>query len=161
MNRVNEIGCTIRPASASDARMLSDLALRSKAYWGYSSEFIEACRDELTYTPDQVESPEFTFMVAEMAGQVLGFYALKQMSASKHDLKALFVEPDHIGAGIGRALMTNAKDVAAQAGATHIVVQSDPHAQAFYERVGGVLDGEEESDSIPGRFLPTLLISLG
>jgi len=151
---------SLRPAVPGDAATLTALALRSKAYWGYSSDFIEACRDELTCTAGQIENPVFIFTVAELAGGPVGFYALEELSPSKLDLKALFVDPDHIGSGIGYALMSHARNEAAQKGAKHIVVQSDPHAQAFYERVGGVLDGEEESGSIAGRYLPTLVISL-
>ena len=39
--------------TAQDAAALSELALRSKGYWGYDATFLEACRDELTLTADQ------------------------------------------------------------------------------------------------------------
>ena len=39
---------TIRRALPSEAASQSALARRSKAVWGYSPEFMEACRDELT-----------------------------------------------------------------------------------------------------------------
>lgn len=35
-------------ANASEAKELTTIALESKQYWGYSSDFIEMCRDELT-----------------------------------------------------------------------------------------------------------------
>ncbi len=151
---------SFRPAVAGDAKNLSDLASRSKAHWDDTPEFIEACRDELTYTVDQINSRLFTFIVAEIAGRMVGFYALETLSNQKLDLKAMFIEPYHIGAGIGRALMSHARNVAKQFGATQIVVQSDPHARGFYEHIGAVYDGEQESDSVPGRYLPTLVISL-
>jgi GNAT superfamily N-acetyltransferase len=150
----------LRPAFAGDAGELSDLAVRSKAHWGYSSDFIDACRDELTCTPDQIEDPGFTFTVAQLAGRLVGFYALKKLSACKFDLNALFVEPDHIGTGVGRALIAHARNVAVQNGATQVVIQSDPHAQAFYEHIGAEYYGQQESDSIPGRYLPNLVINL-
>jgi hypothetical protein len=43
----------IRPARVDEAHLLSDLALRSKAYWGYSPELIEQCREELSYSEEQ------------------------------------------------------------------------------------------------------------
>ena len=150
----------IRPATGSDARALSDLALRSKAHWGYSPDFMEACRAELTYTADQIDAPEFVFAVAELSGSQVGFYALERLSTSRFNLTALFVEPDVIGAGIGRVLMRHATEIAANEDASDIVVQSDPNARQFYERVGARYDGETESDSIPGRYLPTLVINL-
>ncbi len=151
---------TIRPAIGSGARTLSDLAVRSKAHWGYSPEFMEECRAELTYSAEQIDAPEFVFTVAELSGRLVGFYALERLSTSNFDLTALFVEPDVIGAGIGRMLMRHAIEIAANEGASDIVIQSDPHAREFYERVGARYDGETESDSIQGRFLPNLIISL-
>jgi GNAT superfamily N-acetyltransferase len=158
---VSKTDVMLRPAVAADAGALSDLAVRSKSYWGYPSGFIDACRGELICTPDQINSAEFTFTVAQLAGRPIGFYALEELPAGKLDLNALFVEPGHIGAGIGRALMVHARNVAAQTGATQVVIQSDPHARAFYEHMGAEYDGEEESGSIPGRYLPVLVISLG
>lgn len=39
----------IRVARADEHADISELALRSKSYWGYSKEFLDACRDELTF----------------------------------------------------------------------------------------------------------------
>src|SRR3546814_14021028 len=39
---------TLRLAKSSECGSLSALALRSKAYWGYDSAFLQACRDDLT-----------------------------------------------------------------------------------------------------------------
>jgi len=157
---VNKSEVLLRPAFAGDAGELSDLAVRSKAHWGYSTDFIDACRDELTYTPDQIEDPGFTFIVAQLTGLLVGFYALEKLSACKFDLNALFVDPEHIGTGVGRALIAHARNVATQHGATQVVIQSDPHAQAFYEHIGAEYHGQRESDSIPGRNLPNLVIRL-
>ena len=46
----------IRPARSGEAKALSDLALRSKAHWGYDAAFMAACRAELTVTPAQAAS---------------------------------------------------------------------------------------------------------
>ena len=40
-----------RPATAADAPVLSNIAFRAKALWGYDAAFMEMCRDELTITP--------------------------------------------------------------------------------------------------------------
>jgi hypothetical protein len=39
-------GVATRRARPNEAAVLSELALRSKAYWGYSDEFMEQCRAE-------------------------------------------------------------------------------------------------------------------
>ena len=46
---------TIRRARPDEAALLSALALRSKAYWGYDTAFIEACVAALTIVPESVE----------------------------------------------------------------------------------------------------------
>ena len=43
---------------------------------------------------------------------------------------------------------------AREAGAERIVLDSDPHAVGFYERMGCRVIGEAPSGSIPGRMLP-------
>jgi GNAT superfamily N-acetyltransferase len=151
--------CRIRPAVAGEATMLSELALRSKAHWGYSPAFMAACRAELTYSGARIDSPSCTFAVAERSDEPVGFYAL-YASAAELELEALFVEPAHIGSGIGRALMRHAVAEAVRQGAARLVIQGDPHAAAFYEAAGCVQVGTRESASIPGRMLPLYALAL-
>ncbi|MCB0153879.1 MAG: GNAT family N-acetyltransferase [Anaerolineae bacterium] len=148
----------IRPALPHEASFLTMLALRSKAYWGYSAEFMAACREELTYSAADFQ--HIDFFVADRAGALLGFYALARHSPTQVELEALFVEPDHIGQGIGRALIEHAKTTAGAKGAKTMIIQGDPHAKRFYLAAGGELTGETESGSIPGRYLPTFSIRL-
>lgn len=157
---MDETRCAIRRARGEDAPILSTLALRSKAYWGYSDAFIEACRTELTYTAQQIEAERFYFAVAEVDGTRIGFYALKWLSSAEVELEALFVEPSHIGKGYGRALIEHARCRAAERGASCMIIQGDPHAERFYRAAGGVLIGERPSASIRGRYLPTFRIAL-
>jgi N-acetylglutamate synthase-like GNAT family acetyltransferase len=150
----------IRPARVEEARLLSDLALRSKAHWGYSAEFIEQCREELSYSEQQLRAEHMRFFVIESLQRVAGFYALKRLSANEMELEAMFVEPASIGEGFGRLLIDHAKSVASAMGAKRLVIQSDPYAEHFYVAAGGVVIGTRESASIPGRFLPTLVIEV-
>lgn len=149
----------IRPAEPEEAHSLGELAMRSKAHWGYSEEFMAACRDELTYTPQQVSAGGF--WVLEETDEVRGFYALVKISPTAMELESMFVEPACIGQGYGRALMDHA--LQQSVGTEHIerlVIQADPHAAAFYESAGGRRIGERESDSIEGRLLPLYEISI-
>jgi GNAT superfamily N-acetyltransferase len=152
--------CTIRPAAPAEGAVLSGLAMRSKAHWGYPAELMEACRAELTYSPEQIGRSEIPFAVAESQGAVIGFYALERRSESECELEALFVERGWIGRGIGRALLDHAKRVAAERGGTSLIIQGDPNADAFYRAAGGLPTGTRESGSIPGRVLPTYAIVL-
>ncbi|CAB1063545.1 Acetyltransferase, GNAT family [Olavius sp. associated proteobacterium Delta 1] len=96
---------TIRNAVPDEAGLLTDLALRSKAYWGYSDEFMEACREELSVPAINIASSRMHYSVAEHHCNIVGFYAIERLSGSEFELNALFVEPRHIGSGVGRALI--------------------------------------------------------
>ena len=150
----------IRDAEPSEADLLTTLARRSKASWGYSPEFMLACQDELTYTSEEIESPAYCFVVAEVTGRCVGFYALVRLTQDETELEALFVEPAHIGKGYGRELIEHAKAAAAANGASRLIIQGDPNAARFYEAAGGVVIGQRESDSIQGRYLPLYAIDL-
>lgn len=149
---------SIRPGTTTEAARLSDLAFRSKAHWGYSDAFMEACREELTYAPEDIENLDVA--VAEDDGRVVGFYALARLSATEVELEAMFVDPDVIGRGYGRRLMDHALRAATAGGAHAMVIQGDPNAEPFYLAMGGTITGTRESDSIPGRYLPTFRIAL-
>jgi len=147
----------IRQGNPDDALALSDLAFRSKARWGYDPQFMESCREQLTYHPSIFPATYFGILEDPM---ILGFYALDIHTSDQFELTALFVEPDYIGHGYGKTLMNHAKIQAKVFGANEIVVQSDPNAEAFYLAMGWKNIGEKESPCIPGRKLPLLKLDL-
>ena len=144
----------VREARATDADDLTDLALRSKAYWGYDAAFIEACRAELTITAARIESEHMA--VVEVDGAIAGFVAVVDDC-----LEDLFVSPDHIGTGIGSLLLREAAAIAREAGQSHLNIEADPNAADWYRSKGAVDIGTVPSGSIPGRRLPhlTLLVT--
>jgi len=151
---------TIREATPGEAECLSSLALRSKGHWGYSREFLELCRDELTIRANQIKDEQFDVVVAERNGEIAGFYALVRESARTFELHALFVEPKHIGSGIGRDLIRHALHLVATKSGTRLTIQGDPNADRFYRAAGARQIGSRESGSVPGRFLPLFEIRI-
>jgi GNAT superfamily N-acetyltransferase len=150
----------IRLAKSRESQLLSDLAFRSKAYWGYSPEFMAACRAEISISEGDISNPHRHYVLAESKGKIVGYYAIECLSADKYELAALFVEPQYIRKGIGRKLIEHAKSYTRNQGARSLLIQGDPNATDFYIAAGGVQIGERESDSIPGRYLPVFTISL-
>lgn len=150
---------SLRPARGDEADALTELALRSKAHWGYSDEFIEACRDELTVDPQDIASGRV--VVAVVDGGLGGFSTLVGHPPVA-EVEALFVEPEHIGAGIGigTTLFVALCDGARRAGFSRLLIEADPNAAGFYERQGAVKVGDRPSGSIPGRRLPLLELDL-
>jgi GNAT superfamily N-acetyltransferase len=149
-----------REATADDAALLSSLAIRSKAYWGYSTEFMAACVEELTVSSAHIERGDVHYMLAVIDEEIVGFYELEGLSGDEIELGALFVDPDHIGTGVGKALIESAKNHAINLGARKLNIQGDPNAERFYRSAGGEPTGSKESESIPGRYLPTFQIVL-
>ena len=150
----------IRKAQAHEAELLSQLAIESKAYWGYSADFLEACAEELTISAADMALSGFVYMLCESDTEIIGFYAIECLSKNKAELDALFVKPCYIGKGAGKKLMMHAIDQAKKMGCTTLVIQSDPNAEKFYLAMGAAVLGEQESKSVSGRYLPMMSYAL-
>ncbi|HEX6290518.1 MAG TPA: GNAT family N-acetyltransferase [Herpetosiphonaceae bacterium] len=157
MTMKTSANATIRPALPEEARLISELALRSKGYWGYDQAFMDACLPLLTFSAAYITAhPVF---VLEVAGAVVGFYSLLG-SESEVELDNLFVDPDAIGRGYGKRLFRHAVATAARLGFRRMVIESDPHAEAFYRAMGAVRCGERLSPISAARRLPLMYVSL-
>ncbi|MDP6993913.1 MAG: GNAT family N-acetyltransferase [Woeseiaceae bacterium] len=152
--------CRLRQAGPGDAKVLSSLAFRSKASWGYDIEFMKRCRDELTYSGEDIDAPHFRFHVCELDNELVGFYALEILNKIEAELEGLFVKPDLIRKGIGKLLIDHVRSEAELLGIQTITIQGDPNAEAFYESIGARSAGYRESASIPGRFLPVFKLEI-
>lgn len=140
----------IRRASVADASVLSDLGIRSKAVWGYSEEMMATFRDELTLSRRYIEE---NFVYALWMDVVLGYYSLVPHEPDAVELGHLFVEPGQFGCGHGARLYRHAVERARAAGYEKMVIQSDPNAAGFYEKLGATLVRQVPS-SVPGRTIP-------
>ena len=146
----------IRPARANELPLLSDLALRSKAVWGYTEDFLARCKEELTLRSDDLGRT----YVKEVGSRAVGFYSLETIDTDRVELGHLFVEPSELRRGYGAALVRDACTRARAQGAKTLVIQGDPNSADFYLALGAVRVGERASDSIEGRLLPVFEVSL-
>ena len=144
----------LRDAKLEELADLSSLCLRSKAYWGYDDDFMAACVDELTITPDDLASDPIIVLEDER-----GMAGLAQVTFDETGcyLEKLFVDTDRMGLGYGKALYAWALTVARGMGAPEMVIEADPDAVAFYEKMGSVRAGNAPSGSVAGRTLPRLV----
>lgn len=147
----------IRRALPEEAGLLTELALRSKGHWGYTQEFLAACRAELTVSPEIISSS--AVFVLEDGGRVVGFYGLREQG-DELDLLYLFVEPSEIRSGRGRLLWEHAVKTASVLGFRSISIESDPAAEGFYRAVGARRVGVVPSNVLEGRVLPLLKFHL-
>ena len=150
----------IREAFPQEANLLSRLALRSKGHWGYSQDFLDACRSELTVDASRLGTANYQCFAALDGDSIVGFYTVESMSPGSYELEALFVEPEHIGCGVGRMLIQHAVRRLSERGVKRLIIQGDPHAIEFYVAAGARQVGTRESGSIPGRELPLFEIEI-
>ncbi len=149
----------IRPARTGEAAILTELCIRSKAHWGYDSAFMTAATRLLEIPEAQVESGG---VLAAMSGPELsGVAAIVPLRRkSWFELSHLFVAPEHLRRGIGRALFDAAMALAAERGATHLSILADPHAAAFYDRLGARRCGSAPSGVGRNRMLPLFELAI-
>jgi len=147
----------LREARQNELPSLSGLCLRSKAVWGYDDAFMTACRTELTLRPDELQSTHL--QVAERDTTLVGLAQVK-ITGTDADLLKLFVEPAQLRSGVGRLLFEWATVKARGLGAIRMIIEADPGAALFYQRMGARDAGFAASQSIAGRMLPRLQMDL-
>jgi len=153
------LSITIRRCRPRDAASLTRIAHASKRHWGYPEAWIEAWRKELTLEPEFVEAHEVH--LAEMAEENAGLYALVEKQGERIELEHFWVDPAHMGRGVGRALLQHAVATSHKFGATAIDILSDPNAEEFYLRFGARRVGEEAMPVLGEvRSLPRLVLEI-
>ncbi len=140
------------PAQLADAADLTAIAHRSKQHWGYPDEWMKMWAEELEIRPAFIEKE--TVIKAMLQEEAIGFYALQPHATYEGtDLAHFWLLPEYIGKGHGGPMFAHVLETARAGGEERLIVESDPYASGFYEKMGGRKIGELES-SIPGRALP-------
>jgi N-acetylglutamate synthase-like GNAT family acetyltransferase len=145
----------IRRARLEEAQLLTELTMRSKAYWQYDASFLADARQELEFQPNKF-LPDFHVYVLEEDGQMLGFYSLIPTGHEAIELHDLFVEPSCIGKGYGKQLWDHSVNLVRELGFRTLVLTADPNAEPFYARQGAIRTGERESSVRSDRKLPIM-----
>ncbi|MCF1505154.1 GNAT family N-acetyltransferase [Afifella sp. H1R] len=125
----------LRRAEEHDRAALNALTQASTAYRGAYRAMLDG------YAISESQIAEDIFVLAEQAGKILGYYSLTTTPAPELDL--LFVADEAQGTGLGAALIADLKREAAARGIRAIKIISHPPAQAFYEKMGARVVGQE------------------
>ena len=129
----------IRRVIPVEADVLSDIAYSAKAHWGYPQRWMETWKPQLTFSPKYFEEHES--WAAEIDGRPMAFYTLQEKNG-KVWIENLWVFPDYMGMGIGKAMFQHALSRSRQMGHLILQLESDPNAVNFYEKMGMVKVGE-------------------
>ena len=147
------------PAEPQDAPTLSAIAWRAKQHWGYPEEWMQLWRAELTILPEYIEGNEVIKVMHE--GQLAGFYALEYHEKyTCTQIGHFWIEPHYMGKGFGRKAFEHLMAQLKSNGEGRLIIEADPYAAGFYERMGAVQIGRLES-SIAGRYLPVYEVLAG
>jgi GNAT superfamily N-acetyltransferase len=111
---------------------------------------------DLTVTPEFVAG--HLVYCGTRDGAIVGFYALSG-ERSTRELEHMWVDPKHIGTGVGRLLFSHLLAHLRRSGARRLMIASDPNAAGFYRRLGARRVATVASRP-PGRRLPLLELRL-
>ena len=146
----------IRRATPEEAGILTEIAHIAKRHWGYPEDWIREWESDLTITPEFIAANEM--YVAMNKEKIVGCCAIS-FTESLAELEHMWIRPEHMGTGVGRALLLYVKDRAARLKISELEISADPNAEGFYERMGATRIGEVRSE-IKGqpRVLPRMAL---
>jgi GNAT superfamily N-acetyltransferase len=153
----------IRLAHSGEGRTLTEICIRAKGHWGYDPAFMKVAARLLRIRKGEIGARRVLAAISgrETDTAPCGVAAIVPLRRRGwFELSHLFVTPERIGSGIGRTLFNAAARLAAERGATHLSILSDPHAAAFYERLGARRCGESPSGVDRSRMLPLFEIAI-
>lgn len=147
----------IQKAKIEDHICLTEITKKSKAYWGYSEEQMEKWSNNLTITIDYIETNPVFNLVEE--NQIVGYYSYLKQEDNQVKLDNLFILPEYIGKGFGSFLMNDFLERMRNEKCKKIILDSEPNAEQFYQKIGFTKIGEFET-SIKNRFMPIMEMNL-
>ena len=148
----------LRPAKPGEEEALSRLCLKSKAYWGYDAAFMAAVAPHLKVTGTAIAQGLVTVAEAD-DGTVLGVSQLDPEGRSG-SLELLFIAPEAIGSGLGRALFDHAAQQLRALGHTVMTILSDPYSEPAYIHMGARRVEMRPSRVFKDRELPWMEVDL-
>ena len=140
---------TLRPARHTDADTLWQLpinAIRAQCMSHYPAELMMAWTDGSPSERFATLAAQH-FQLAELNGQIV---ASGMLDLPNGQLDAVFVHPDAMGRGIGRAMVEHLENQARDAGLIHLRLDSTLNAAPFYRKLGFVGDAISQYHSPRG-----------
>ena len=149
----------IRRARPEEAEALTTIAHAAKRHWNYPEHWIAEWHSALTITPEFIENNELYVAIANH--EIAGCCTLV-LTEELAEIEHMWIKPEHMGSGVGRALFTHARQRAEERGARVLELSADPNAAGFYERMGAQRIGDVSAgmSGQEDRVLPRMRILL-
>jgi GNAT superfamily N-acetyltransferase len=88
---------------------------------------------------EHLEGGRGTFLVARDGARAIGCGAIRLLDPTAAEVKRMYVEPDHRGRGVGRAVLSSLEATARDLGVRRLVLETGVHQDAaitLYRRAG-------------------------
>jgi N-acetylglutamate synthase-like GNAT family acetyltransferase len=145
-------------AHPEEADKLTEIAHAAKRHWNYPETWIQQWRIELTITREFITANEV--FAATINGEIVGCCALV-VTDSLAEIEHMWIRPEQMRSGVGRALFEHARARAIERGATVLELSADPYAEGFYARMGAKRIAEISANMDgQSRVLPRMRIDL-
>ncbi|MFI1094374.1 GNAT family N-acetyltransferase [Streptomyces sp. NPDC020917] len=162
---MTQSGVQIREITEADVRTVADIRVRGWR-WAYAGIVPQPYLDAMDPEEDAEQRREFLArsrgrvqnLLAVVDGEPVGWAAFgpyrgEPDDAGDGELYALYVLPEHVGTGVGRALTSAAVLRTAELGRGRLllwVLADNARARRFYAAAGFAPDGAETSDDYDG-----------
>ncbi|MFB6949622.1 GNAT family N-acetyltransferase [Streptomyces niveus] len=164
------MGLLVRAMTADDCDAVA--AVRIGGWrWAYAGLMPQAYLDAMSVEEDAADQrtrlnastgSRVVNVVAERAGAVVGWGCLgpcrdRDVPDGAGEVYALYVHPEHVSTGVGRALARTLVERAAVDGFSSLVLwvlKENDRARRFYEKAGFTPDGAEEPFDAGGASVP-------
>jgi ribosomal protein S18 acetylase RimI-like enzyme len=141
---------TYRSAELADHLLLTDTAIRSKKYWGYSDDLVELWKSDLTISEEYIRTNIVVKVYAN--DSFIGFYALQTIDDKLIEIDHLWLLPNSIHRGYGKIIFSHILQYLKLHGYERARLVAEPNASTFYDKMGGHVIGSIQS-KINGRQL--------
>lgn len=147
----------IRRAKVGEHEILTDIAIKSEAYWGYDSDYMDKFKSIYNVSEEFIKNNP-TVLIEE-DNSIIGFYGLicKDNGTS---LEYFFIEPKCIGKGYGKLLWNYLVSHCKNLSIKDFDIVTSPQAKEFYVKMGAIQCGEVESLLKKGRIIPQLIYTV-
>lgn len=147
----------IRNAKIDEYEILTDVAIKSEAYWGYDSDYMNKFKSIYNVSKEFINNNPT--VIIEEDNNIVGFYGVIN-HCSEASLEYFFIEPKYIGRGYGKLLWNYLIKDCKNLGIKEFSIVTSPQAKDFYVKMGAVQCGEVESLLKKGRIIPQLIYTV-
>jgi GNAT superfamily N-acetyltransferase len=137
-NHNGGVSFIIRYAALSDMEELQGVFRRASLSNEDDREHLLAHPESLVLADDGVREHRRR-VAADSSGSIVGFASFL-ISGNAAELEDLFVDPPWMRRGVGEALVLDISTLVRELQFEELEVTANPHAMAFYEHVGFVID---------------------